>query len=78
MNKVLFNIDYSFGAGGDELYGGNLPGRYEMLFYLTDEEKAELEEVALTHNPVGGRERNNKKRYNIGYQSLCSVKSIPK
>lgn len=47
MNKVLFNVDYSFEAGGD-----NLPGRYEIFFYLTDEEKAELEEVALDNDDL--------------------------
>lgn len=45
MNKVLFNVDYCFEVGGD-----NLPGRYEMFLYLTDEEKAELEEVAQAIN----------------------------
>lgn len=44
MNKVFFWVDYSFEAGCDYL-----PGRYEMYLFLTDDEKAELEDVALAN-----------------------------
>lgn len=42
MNKVFFLADYSFEAGGDSLLG-----RYEMYLFLTDEKKAELDDMAL-------------------------------